>query len=1037
MPVTNFQSVISAQSVGTADVDKLAASFDKLSGAIDNSGKKSTELNQHPGWSDFAEKVRTGIENPLQAIGGAAQEALEAIGPLGAGVAAAGGIFAASGLAMFDASKSLGAYATEIQNTALRTGLTTKEVGQFSFAAKAAGQDVSVFEAGMRKLSQGLDDASEDGKKARAGLAEIGVSAYDSSGKLRPMSDIFVQVSEGLNRIEDPAKRNTEALKIFGRAGIELLPTILGLSQNLARAKELGFGPSEEEIGRWKRYQEQMAELSTEWEEISHEFKEPLAATFSILIRGATGDFSDVTGEAAQGLMAQIGKEALSDVERRFKALAESEMLSPLAQKRLADAITVERNKQVAAAFRQGMNGPFEPAWTGNVSTGGASFASGLTVDLSATKGAPPPISVDTSALSFASALAPMGDNRELVEARQKLQELQEDLQAKTELKAPYKDRADLAGQIEAQKALVARIEARIKATKDLATEERSLEGFEKQMSEKDLGPFSKIYAQAEKFPDFAGRAMSAATTGALSELSKSGMDLEGVMKILGGEGQMSRAISLVPYLPGAEEMKQDFQMALKTGQEAAKNWDAVYKTLDKTSAETVKNFLAAAAAAERVNAEIDRVELESARSEIIARSNRADRLQQLQMGPGREAEAAEAGYQQRILLAKQLFDFDKAMAEKDQSRLEMAQAWANLHKETYEADFEMEQKLADIQMQRLEKFKSFAEGGFNALLSGHLVGFAKSQAMGLADHVVGQAAGMAWPTVEKALPHTPEGSFWSKLLAGTPFGAKLASPEKLATDLNTQATIDNTAAIRSWAMPTAGGGGGGGLYSPVGSTFASLSSAAVSGSGETATETWGLPTEGMNSGGDSGEANETAKASAASSGAFSKIAGEAMALGAEGFGVYSGIRSGGMRGDLTAAGSALAMAGTLTKMLAPALTAIPVVGQIAGMALAMVPLLFGNPQQEREEAMQKTLVESRYTAPKSTTYTMDMQGQSYDSDVAGNVRPIVQVNVPVTVSTMDAQSFQGAAVDAISSVLEGAASARLSTALRNVSFPR
>lgn len=92
MPVTNFTSVISAQSVGTADVAALAASFDKLSGSIDGATKKSNDLNAHPGFSAFADKVRQGIENPLAAVGDAVDSALKAIGPAGTAISAARGL---------------------------------------------------------------------------------------------------------------------------------------------------------------------------------------------------------------------------------------------------------------------------------------------------------------------------------------------------------------------------------------------------------------------------------------------------------------------------------------------------------------------------------------------------------------------------------------------------------------------------------------------------------------------------------------------------------------------------------------------------------------------------------------------------------------------------------------------------------------------------------------------------------------------------------------------------------------------------------
>jgi hypothetical protein len=300
--VTNFLSVVEARSLGTADIDKMATAIDKQSAALQGLGKSGDKVNEHPGFNAFAEKVKQGIENPLQAIGGAAESALGALGPLGVGVAAIGGGFLAAGFAAFEAAKGLGEYGTQIANVAIRTGLTTKEVGQFSFAAKVAGQDVSVFESAMRKLSQGLDDNSAEGAKARKGLADLGVSSRDATGAMRPMSDIFLQISHGLNGIEDPAKRNTEALKLFGRAGIELMPTMLGLSENIKRAKELGLGATDEDLKRWEIYHKNVVEAEALWDKLARRIKEPLAAAITILFKDSSGRAYSLEDLAKRGV---------------------------------------------------------------------------------------------------------------------------------------------------------------------------------------------------------------------------------------------------------------------------------------------------------------------------------------------------------------------------------------------------------------------------------------------------------------------------------------------------------------------------------------------------------------------------------------------------------------------------------------------------------------------------------------------------------------------------------------------------------------
>lgn len=179
MAVTNFQSVISTQSVGTADVDKLAQAFDKLSGAIDGAGKKSKNLNESADFNAFAAKVKQGIQDPLGALGGAVESALLKLGPFGLGITAAVGVLAKVGL---DAQRGLAAFGDRIGDISVRTGLTVKEVQEFGLGMKMAGGDIASLEGLMRKLSQGLADGGDEGRTSAEALKELGVKTRDLQG---------------------------------------------------------------------------------------------------------------------------------------------------------------------------------------------------------------------------------------------------------------------------------------------------------------------------------------------------------------------------------------------------------------------------------------------------------------------------------------------------------------------------------------------------------------------------------------------------------------------------------------------------------------------------------------------------------------------------------------------------------------------------------------------------------------------------------------------------------------------------------------
>jgi len=280
--------------------------------------------------------------------------------------------------------------------------------------------------------------------------------------------------------------------------------------------------------------------------------------------------------------------------------------------------------------------------------------------------------------------------------------------------------------------------------------------------------------------------------------------------------------------------------------------------------------------------------------------------------------------------------------------------------------------------------------GGVDALLSGDGAGFLKGTGRNLLNQVVGNAAGMAWKSVSKIIPHSS-----SPLLEGTMFGA---DPLKGATDLNTMATVENTAALRAWAMSPSGGGGSAGGFSSAAGTFARYAGSLGSGEGD-GPEGSGLPTDG--SPGDYGGEYTGGNFS------WARAAGIGGAALSGGIGLYSGIRQGGGRGAATATASGLAAAGSIMALASKSLSVAGPIGMIAGSVLGLaIPYLFGDPKKNRADEIANTLKTSQYRSPDSINSSMTTAGVYTDYDRFGGVRggtPIVQV----IVNTMNSRSFQ------------------------------
>lgn len=217
------------------------------------------------------------------------------IGGVVAGLAAIAG-------ASVEAVRSLAEYGNEVRDFSLRTGIATKNFEAFRFAARAAGNDVSVFERMTRGLTEALEDNSTSGDKARQALAKLGVSTLDFNGQTKPAEEILTQISERLGGLHNNFERNKVALDLFKRAGVDAIPVILELAENIKYANEKGIlTPSDASLEHWDDYNKKIAAAAATWERLKRSALEVLA----VLAEGAAG--AAVKGGSLMERLAGIG----------------------------------------------------------------------------------------------------------------------------------------------------------------------------------------------------------------------------------------------------------------------------------------------------------------------------------------------------------------------------------------------------------------------------------------------------------------------------------------------------------------------------------------------------------------------------------------------------------------------------------------------------------------------------------------------------------------------------------------------------------
>ncbi len=975
---TRFLSVVEAQSVGTADVEKLAQSFDRVAASIDKASESSKKVSEHPGFDNFAAKVKSGIEDPLGTAGAAIENLLKGMGPLGAGLTVGGAVFGALSAAAFEAAHSLGEYGLQIQNVALRTGLTTKEVGQFGYAARMTGQDVSIYEKMMRGLTDATDDNSEKGQKARDVIKGMGIEMRGANGELKPTSTLLLDISEGLGGMKNALERATAARAIFNRVGIEGIPVILGLAENVARAKEMGLGAGEEDVKRWENYHRAITEVEVLWERLGRKFKEPLAAVITFALKDTSGKQYTYEDLVKRGI--NFGGYTQDSGYQKNQVLRGAGF-GGLVDQRDAWNLPVSLERQDAADRLIFARERGDAAVKGFQSRRGADLQYQLKAAEDALKGMGEPTAGKSSA-------------------------------------------EDVAAYERAMKK-VDGLKAQIQHTKDLEAAEKSLAAFEKEAGDKGKSEIDKIY---ERRDAEVAKGASPLRAGYAANLEVAAVVNKQAADLAEGWAKLTRENRDAVAKMG-DEMVQG-------GNEAAVRYtDAWIKAADR-----IRELSKTGQLRRR----------ESSAGQDIA-------MLGLAAQPGQEVELANAMYSRRIALANELhkISMDEARTERDagKAQLETAEAYLALKQATFDADEQHELMLAELQRKRLDDLRNLSGQAFDALLRGGkgVEDFLKGMALGWGRTMFqnaavtllqGQSGHLALPGQGTAEDPT----FLGKVLRGTPFGTdplKDGGAMKLTAAGGQLSTAAQQLMMAARALATSRSGGGGGM--PSGGAWSKVFDGGGSASDLSPAEldqAWASLKDSSAWGPDAGwTGGQSATASASSGGGMAagaaKGVGIGMAAAAGAFGAYSGFKAGGAQGALSGTGALAGGAGAIMALSGVAGPAAPIVAGV-GMALGLVASLLGDPKQLRTKAENTLLTDSQYTMPTATSYARDRYGNVTDRDMSGNMRPIIQVNLPVSaMDSTDVIARAPAIADALSLALEGRISPRLATNLRNVATGR
>ncbi len=164
-------------------------------------------------------------------------------------------------------AKSTANFGEEALKGAQKAGQTVETFTALSYAAKLADVEQQQLIVGLKSLSQNMAEAARHAGDGEALFLRLGISAVDASGKLRPTEQVLLDLAEVFARSADGAGKTEAAVKLFGKAGLELIPFLnqgkTGIAGLMEEAKRLGVVLSTEDARAANAFNDEIKKLES------------------------------------------------------------------------------------------------------------------------------------------------------------------------------------------------------------------------------------------------------------------------------------------------------------------------------------------------------------------------------------------------------------------------------------------------------------------------------------------------------------------------------------------------------------------------------------------------------------------------------------------------------------------------------------------------------------------------------------------------------------------------------------------------------
>jgi len=136
--------------------------------------------------------------------------------------------------------------ADEFEKASQKFGVPVETLSSLNYAADLANVSFEGLSKGLGKLSKAMfEGAVNPGGDVAKVFKSIGVAVTDAGGNVKSTDTVFKDIAQRFSTMEDGAAKTALAIKIFGKAGADLIPLLnqgrTGIQAMQDEAKKLGI----------------------------------------------------------------------------------------------------------------------------------------------------------------------------------------------------------------------------------------------------------------------------------------------------------------------------------------------------------------------------------------------------------------------------------------------------------------------------------------------------------------------------------------------------------------------------------------------------------------------------------------------------------------------------------------------------------------------------------------------------------------------------------------------------------------------------